>query len=113
MKNLNEKKKSRKIKKKHKSGILGKIKHMSYGPKQVLLLTVSHFSCQSEFAVRLPALLSFASSDTLSHLFLSLFAVSDTDLGRSLATDGFYLYSTNSFGKGLSKLGSGQHGTLR
>uniref|UniRef100_A0A8C2K1G8 HECT domain E3 ubiquitin protein ligase 4 n=2 Tax=Cyprinus carpio TaxID=7962 RepID=A0A8C2K1G8_CYPCA len=37
----------------------------------------------------------------------------DTDLGRSLATDGFYLYSTNSFGKGLSKLGSGQHGTLR
>uniref|UniRef100_A0A8C1PPD2 HECT domain E3 ubiquitin protein ligase 4 n=1 Tax=Cyprinus carpio TaxID=7962 RepID=A0A8C1PPD2_CYPCA len=37
----------------------------------------------------------------------------DTDLGRSLATDGFYLYTTNSFGKGLSKLGSGQHGTLR
>ncbi|XP_051557544.1 probable E3 ubiquitin-protein ligase HECTD4 [Myxocyprinus asiaticus] len=37
----------------------------------------------------------------------------DTDLGRSLATDGFYLYTTNSFGKGLSKLGSGLHGTLR
>ncbi|KAL1270511.1 hypothetical protein QQF64_029527 [Cirrhinus molitorella] len=37
----------------------------------------------------------------------------DTDLGRSLATDGYYLYTTNSFGKGLSKLGSGQHGTLR
>uniref|UniRef100_A0A671K5X4 Probable E3 ubiquitin-protein ligase HECTD4 n=1 Tax=Sinocyclocheilus anshuiensis TaxID=1608454 RepID=A0A671K5X4_9TELE len=37
----------------------------------------------------------------------------DSDLGRSLATDGFYLYTTNSFGKGLSKLGSGQHGTLR
>lgn len=37
----------------------------------------------------------------------------DADLGRSLATDGFYLYTTNSFGKGLSKLGSGLHGTLR
>uniref|UniRef100_A0AAY5EB62 HECT domain-containing protein n=1 Tax=Electrophorus electricus TaxID=8005 RepID=A0AAY5EB62_ELEEL len=37
----------------------------------------------------------------------------DTDLGRCLATDGLYLYTTNSFGRGLSKLGSGLHGTLR
>ncbi|XP_056457694.1 probable E3 ubiquitin-protein ligase HECTD4 isoform X1 [Gadus chalcogrammus] len=37
----------------------------------------------------------------------------DTDLGRCLATDGRYLYTTNSFGRGLSKLGSGLHGTLR
>ncbi|KAL4646588.1 putative E3 ubiquitin-protein ligase HECTD4 isoform X5 [Arapaima gigas] len=37
----------------------------------------------------------------------------DTDLGRCLATDGLYLYTTNSFGKGVSKLGSGLHGTLR
>ncbi|MGH0151603.1 UNVERIFIED_CONTAM: hypothetical protein FKN15_020765 [Acipenser sinensis] len=37
----------------------------------------------------------------------------DTDLGRSLGTDGCYLYTTNSFGKGISKLGSGLHGTLR
>uniref|UniRef100_W5LMJ7 HECT domain E3 ubiquitin protein ligase 4 n=1 Tax=Astyanax mexicanus TaxID=7994 RepID=W5LMJ7_ASTMX len=37
----------------------------------------------------------------------------ETDLGRCLATDGLYLYTTNSFGRGLSKLGSGLHGTLR
>ncbi|XP_059510969.1 probable E3 ubiquitin-protein ligase HECTD4 isoform X1 [Stegostoma tigrinum] len=37
----------------------------------------------------------------------------DADLGRCLATDGMYLYSTNSVGKGISKLGSGLHGTLR
>nr|XP_015221532.1 PREDICTED: probable E3 ubiquitin-protein ligase HECTD4 [Lepisosteus oculatus] len=37
----------------------------------------------------------------------------DADLGRCLATDGLYLYTTNSFGKGISKLGSGLHGTLR
>ncbi|KAG9331709.1 hypothetical protein JZ751_018364, partial [Albula glossodonta] len=37
----------------------------------------------------------------------------DSDLGRCLATDSLYLYTTNSFGKGISKLGSGLHGTLR
>uniref|UniRef100_A0A8B9JW99 HECT domain E3 ubiquitin protein ligase 4 n=1 Tax=Astyanax mexicanus TaxID=7994 RepID=A0A8B9JW99_ASTMX len=37
----------------------------------------------------------------------------ETDLGRCLTTDGLYLYTTNSFGRGLSKLGSGLHGTLR
>uniref|UniRef100_A0A4W3K6B9 HECT domain E3 ubiquitin protein ligase 4 n=1 Tax=Callorhinchus milii TaxID=7868 RepID=A0A4W3K6B9_CALMI len=37
----------------------------------------------------------------------------DADLGRCLATDGLYLYTTNSVGKGISKLGSGLHGTLR
>ncbi|XP_028827058.1 probable E3 ubiquitin-protein ligase HECTD4 isoform X2 [Denticeps clupeoides] len=37
----------------------------------------------------------------------------DTDLGRCLASDGLYLYTTNSSGRGLSKLGSGLHGTLR
>ncbi|XP_043571193.1 probable E3 ubiquitin-protein ligase HECTD4 [Chiloscyllium plagiosum] len=37
----------------------------------------------------------------------------DADLGRCLATDGMYLYTTNSVGKGISKLGSGLHGTLR
>ncbi|XP_074868487.1 putative E3 ubiquitin-protein ligase HECTD4 isoform X2 [Carettochelys insculpta] len=37
----------------------------------------------------------------------------DADLGRCLATDGLYLYTTNSVGRGLSKLGSGLHGTLR
>ncbi|MED6263237.1 hypothetical protein CHARACLAT_002450 [Characodon lateralis] len=37
----------------------------------------------------------------------------DTDLGRCLATDGLYLFTTNSSGRGLSKLGSGLHGTLR
>ncbi|TNN86402.1 E3 ubiquitin-protein ligase highwire [Liparis tanakae] len=37
----------------------------------------------------------------------------DTDLGRCLATDGLYLYTTNSSGRGISKLGSGLHGTLR
>uniref|UniRef100_A0A8C3PY49 HECT domain E3 ubiquitin protein ligase 4 n=1 Tax=Chrysolophus pictus TaxID=9089 RepID=A0A8C3PY49_CHRPC len=37
----------------------------------------------------------------------------DADLGRCLAADGLYLYTTNSVGKGISKLGSGLHGTLR
>ncbi|KAG8597822.1 hypothetical protein GDO81_002399 [Engystomops pustulosus] len=37
----------------------------------------------------------------------------DADLGRCLASDGLYLYTTNSVGRGLSKLGSGLHGTLR
>ncbi|XP_053555727.1 probable E3 ubiquitin-protein ligase HECTD4 [Bombina bombina] len=37
----------------------------------------------------------------------------DADLGRCLASDGLYLYTTNSVGKGVSKLGSGLHGTLR
>lgn len=41
------------------------------------------------------------------------FLLTDTDLGRCLATDGLYLYTTNSSGRGLSKLGSGLHGTLR
>lgn len=38
---------------------------------------------------------------------------SDADLGRCLAADGLYLYTTNSVGRGISKLGSGLHGTLR
>uniref|UniRef100_A0A3Q2KRF5 HECT domain E3 ubiquitin protein ligase 4 n=1 Tax=Equus caballus TaxID=9796 RepID=A0A3Q2KRF5_HORSE len=37
----------------------------------------------------------------------------DADLGRCLTADGLYLYTTNSVGRGLSKLGSGLHGTLR
>ncbi|XP_054852988.1 probable E3 ubiquitin-protein ligase HECTD4 isoform X3 [Eublepharis macularius] len=37
----------------------------------------------------------------------------DADLGRCLAADGSYLYTTNSVGRGISKLGSGLHGTLR
>ncbi|XP_058014322.1 probable E3 ubiquitin-protein ligase HECTD4 isoform X2 [Ahaetulla prasina] len=37
----------------------------------------------------------------------------DADLGRCLAVDGLYLYTTNSVGRGISKLGSGLHGTLR
>uniref|UniRef100_A0A8D2MD56 HECT domain E3 ubiquitin protein ligase 4 n=1 Tax=Zonotrichia albicollis TaxID=44394 RepID=A0A8D2MD56_ZONAL len=36
----------------------------------------------------------------------------DADLGRCLAADGLYLYTTNSVGRGISKLGSGLHGTL-
>lgn len=39
--------------------------------------------------------------------------ISDADLGRCLTADGLYLYTTNSVGRGVSKLGSGLHGTLR
>uniref|UniRef100_A0A8C3LBV3 HECT domain E3 ubiquitin protein ligase 4 n=1 Tax=Chrysolophus pictus TaxID=9089 RepID=A0A8C3LBV3_CHRPC len=46
------------------------------------------------------------------HALFFLFG-SDADLGRCLAADGLYLYTTNSVGKGISKLGSGLHGTLR
>ncbi|XP_078681858.1 putative E3 ubiquitin-protein ligase HECTD4 [Branchiostoma floridae x Branchiostoma belcheri] len=37
----------------------------------------------------------------------------DTEIGRNLACDGCFLYTTNSEGRGLSKIGSGLHGTLR
>ncbi|XP_071790886.1 probable E3 ubiquitin-protein ligase HECTD4 isoform X2 [Asterias amurensis] len=36
-----------------------------------------------------------------------------TDIGRSLACDGRFLYTTSSHGKGLAKFGSGLGGTLR
>ncbi|CAH1233961.1 HECTD4 [Branchiostoma lanceolatum] len=37
----------------------------------------------------------------------------DSEIGRNLACDGCFLYTTNSEGRGLSKIGSGLHGTLR
>ncbi|XP_059171920.1 probable E3 ubiquitin-protein ligase HECTD4 isoform X2 [Physella acuta] len=37
----------------------------------------------------------------------------EQDLGRSITTDGCYLYTTNSFGKGIAKVGTGLQGTLR
>ena len=44
----------------------------------------------------------------------TLFNPSDTtDIGRSLACDGRFLYTTSSHGKGLAKFGSGLGGTLR
>lgn len=55
------------------------------------------------------------SASLLLQLFLHPFVPvpADTDLGRCLATDGLYLYTSNSSGRGLSKIGSGLHGTLR
>lgn len=62
--------------------------------------------CVSDFCLPVGALLQF---------FLNPFVPvpADTDLGRCLATDGLYLYTSNSSGRGLSKIGSGLHGTLR
>ncbi|KAK6968629.1 E3 ubiquitin-protein ligase HECTD4 [Biomphalaria glabrata] len=37
----------------------------------------------------------------------------DQDLGRSITTDGFFIYTTNNFGKGIAKIGTGLQGTLR
>lgn len=37
----------------------------------------------------------------------------DQDLGRSITTDGLFLYTTNSCGKGIAKIGTGLQGTLR
>ncbi|XP_077866440.1 putative E3 ubiquitin-protein ligase HECTD4 [Saccoglossus kowalevskii] len=37
----------------------------------------------------------------------------EMEQGRSITCDGKFLYTTNSTGKGLSKIGSGLHGTLR
>lgn len=37
----------------------------------------------------------------------------ESEIGRSLACDGVFLYTTNSQGKNLAKIGSGLHGTLR
>ena len=42
-----------------------------------------------------------------------LFYDVESSLGRSLASDGVFLYCTNARGKGLAKIGSGLHGTLR
>lgn len=48
-------------------------------------------------------------------MFLSLkfFIEVESEIGRSLACDGVFLYTTNSQGKNLAKIGSGLHGTLR
>ncbi|XP_055958013.1 probable E3 ubiquitin-protein ligase HECTD4 [Patella vulgata] len=37
----------------------------------------------------------------------------ESEIGRSIATDGKYLYTSNTIGKGLAKIGTGLHGTLR
>lgn len=37
----------------------------------------------------------------------------DGDIGRSLASDGVFLYTTNACGRGLAKIGSGLHGSIR
>ncbi|OWF52164.1 E3 ubiquitin-protein ligase HECTD4 [Mizuhopecten yessoensis] len=37
----------------------------------------------------------------------------DSDVGRSITCDGAFLYTTNSQGKGLAKMGTGLHGSLR
>ncbi|XP_062590799.1 probable E3 ubiquitin-protein ligase HECTD4 isoform X2 [Saccostrea cucullata] len=38
---------------------------------------------------------------------------SEAEIGRSLACDGVFLFTTNSQGRALAKVGSGLHGTLR
>ncbi|KAK3084084.1 hypothetical protein FSP39_007865 [Pinctada imbricata] len=38
---------------------------------------------------------------------------SDGDVGRSVACDGVFLYTTNTQGKGVAKIGTGLHGSLR
>lgn len=54
------------------------------------------------------------SSCSVTELLSAVLApAADADLGRCLAADGLYLYTTNSVGRGISKLGSGLHGTLR
>ncbi|GFO01126.1 probable e3 ubiquitin-protein ligase hectd4 [Plakobranchus ocellatus] len=37
----------------------------------------------------------------------------DQELGRSITTDGLFLYTTNNHGKGIAKIGTGLQGTLR
>ena len=38
---------------------------------------------------------------------------SDGDAGRSVATDGSFLYISGGGGPGIAKIGTGLHGTLR
>lgn len=61
-------------------------------------------NCQGSFKIKSP----FSQPHSLC-----VGLISDADLGRCLTADGHYLYTTNSAGRGLSKLGSGLHGTLR
>ncbi|KAK3804042.1 hypothetical protein RRG08_062412 [Elysia crispata] len=37
----------------------------------------------------------------------------EQELGRSITTDGLFLYTTNNYGKGIAKIGTGLQGTLR
>ncbi|ESO97623.1 hypothetical protein LOTGIDRAFT_228255 [Lottia gigantea] len=37
----------------------------------------------------------------------------ESEIGRSITTDGKYLYTSNTAGKGIAKIGTGLHGTLR
>jgi len=37
----------------------------------------------------------------------------ESEVGRSLATDGVFLYTTNACGKGVAKFGTGLRGSLR
>ena len=43
----------------------------------------------------------------------SFILVTDYEIGRSVTTCGKFLFMTSSTGKGLAKIGSGLHGTLR
>ena len=53
-------------------------------------------------------LIYFEKKTTKKHLFSA-----DGDIGRSLASDGVFLYTTNACGRGLAKIGSGLHGSIR
>ena len=46
-------------------------------------------------------------------IIVSTSAENEPDTGRNVTTDGKYLYCTNYSGRGLVKIGTGLHGTLR
>lgn len=48
----------------------------------------------------------------LKNLFI-LFSAVEVEVGRSITSDGKFIYTTNAQGRGLAKVGSGLHGTLR
>lgn len=44
---------------------------------------------------------------------VKMILLAEGEVGRSLATDGVFLYTTSSNGKGIAKFGTGLHGSLR
>ncbi len=43
----------------------------------------------------------------------SIFSAAEVEIGRSITSDGKFIFTTNAQGRGLAKVGSGLHGTLR
>ena len=58
-------------------------------------------------------IISYVSLYILERKQLINISASDVEIGRSVACDGRFLFITGPTGRGLQKIGTGLHGTLR